>query len=461
MKNIIILFCFCLFAGITRAKDPHFQIVFSKPLAVFEFLDNLSANAPANSFKSLFDSSSFNQEKYRALIKQYDQLNIDFGYEYEKYPYAQKIGGSTRSLLKRNLLNCHGIPEFRMSSLGIVPNRDLFSLASILQDFEPVYEQLVYQPNKLRFELQLEALKNKINSQHIASYFKTGLIFYHSSWDESLPFILAFYPLPNSKGFTATAFYNNAESGIPTSWTDYNKLLAVMLHEIFHILYDEESLEFKTNIKKSFEASASKNSRYAYLLLNESLATALGNGYVYGKLRGKEDTAYWYRRKYTNLMAKQIYPLVQTYIDRKIPIDESFINAYIKIYDDHFSDWLREADNILTDRYVLSDHADDFQVVDSEFPYRSMSQYEVGVSESSLDKLKQAPITKLVIISKENNNKLLLVKKKFMELQDWQPLDQEDFTYCLFLADKTYLIIINQVRKTTREQLADLKIPSP
>jgi hypothetical protein len=456
----MISICLGLVTSRSWAKDPHFQIVFSEPLAVFEFLDNLSAKAPPNPFKELFDSSAFNREKYKSLIREYDQLNIDFGYEYEKYPYAQKIGGSTRSLLKRNLLNCQGIPDFRTNSLGIVPNRDLFALASILRDFEPVYQQLVYRPNKLRFEDQLAALKVKVRSQHIAAYYLTGLIFYHSTWDENLPFKLAFYPLPDSKGFTATAFYNNAESGIPANWMDYNKLLAVMLHEIFHILYDEQSLEFKTSIKKSFDANSSRNSRYAYLLLNESLATALGNGYVYGKLRGGEDTAYWYRRKYTNLMAKQIYPLVKDYIARKIPFDEPFINAYIKLYDDHFSDWLQEADNILTDRYVLTDQADDFQVVDAQFPYRSMSQYEAEISECSLDKMKQAPITKLVIVSKENKDKLQLVKKTFMELQGWEPDDKQDFTYCLFLADKTYLIIINQVKKTTREQLGELKIPN-
>jgi hypothetical protein len=229
-----------------------------------------------------------------------------------------------------------------------------------------------------------------------------------------------------------------------------------MLHEIFHIEYDEESLAFKRDIERWFTENRHKTSRYAYLLFNEAMATAMGNGYVYGRLNGGEDTAAWYNRKYTNLMAKKMYPLVRSYIDNSKPIDRSFIDQYIQLYDDNFKGWLTETDNILTDRYVLSDSAADFDVVDGAYPYRSMSQYEKDISPSTIEKMKKAPITRLVIISGNNKYKISLLKQAFAELRDWTPAATRDFSHAVWLKDKTWLIIINKVRENTDWHLKHL-----
>ena len=49
-----------------------------------------------------------------------------------------------------------------------------------------------------------------------AAYFEQAKKFYNSAWDSSIVFRMVFYPLPNSKGFTATA-YNNIAEGIGIS----------------------------------------------------------------------------------------------------------------------------------------------------------------------------------------------------------------------------------------------------
>jgi hypothetical protein len=358
------------------AQEVRFHVKFSEPLAVFQFLDNLSANAPPNVYKTTFNASKFNVDNYKHLIAEYDQLNIDYGYEYTNYPYAQKIGGSTASLLKRALINSNSIDEFKTASLGIIPNADLFKLSNLLTAFEPVYQELLYQPCKEKFDHQLNAISNLADSGKLSRFFNIGLKFYHSSWDEQIPFTIALYPLAGTLHFSATAFYNNAVVSVPVDLQDNNKLISVMIHEIFHILYDEETLDFKKYIENAFINNPSRNSRYAYLLLNEALATSLGNGYVYGLLRGAEDTASWYRRQYTNLMAKKIYTLVKAYIIAGKPLDEDFIGQYIQLFDRNFSDWLRKKDFIMADRYVISDNPDNFDMVNQAYPYRSMSAYD-------------------------------------------------------------------------------------
>jgi hypothetical protein len=458
MKSIypfIILFLPCLESP---AQDVPFQVKYSEALAVFQFLDDLSANAPPNVFKTTFNASTFNIEKYKQLIAEYDQLNIDYGYDYPAYPYAQKIGGSTASLLKRNLVNSNSINEFQLASLGIIPNADLFKLCDLLTAFGHVYQELVYQPCREKFYQQTSMIHHLTDSGKLSRFFHTGLLFYHSSWDEKMPFILDFYPLPGTLHFTATAFYNYAEVAVPVDLLDYNKLLSVMVHEIFHILYDEESIEFKKTIEKAFINNPSRNSRYAYLLLNEALATTLGNGWVYGQLKGAEDTGVWYRRTYTNLVAKAIYPMTKAYITAGKSLDTNFIGQYIRLFDENFAAWLKEKDFIMADRYVISDNPDSLNVIDQRYPYRSMSGYDSAVTLTTLEKMKQAPITKIAIISKNNGQELELIKSQFAELKDWQPDSRKDFSYAVFLADKTYLIILNNVNNNTAKQLEALTL---
>ena len=459
MKKAVYAFILLSLIGLRcLAQQGHFQVKFSEPLAVFQFLDDLSASAPPNVFKTAFNGSKYNTAQYKQLIAEYDQLNIDNGYEYTSYPYAQKIGGSTESLLKKNLINSSSINEFKLASLGIIPNADLFKLCDLLAAFDPIYQELVYQPCKDKFNRQLNAISQFAAGGKLERFFNIGLTFYHSSWDEQIPFTIALYPLAGSLHFNATAFYNNAVVAVPVDLQDNNKLLSVTIHEIFHILYDEESIVFKKRIESAFITNPSPNSHYAYLLLNEVLATSLGNGYVYGQLKGTEDTAAWYRRPCTNLMAKKIYPLVKTYISAGKPLDDDFVRQYIQLFDQNFSGWLKKKDFIIADRYVISDNPDNFNDIDRAYPYRSMSAYDPEITINSIQKMKQAPITKIVIISKNNSAGLGLLKQQFKELNNWQPNSQADFSYTVFLADKTYLIVLNNVKQNTAQQLKSLTI---
>ncbi len=189
------------------------------------------------------------------------------------------------------------------------------------------------------------------------------------------------------------------------------------------------------------------------MLLNEALATSLGNGYVYGDLNNKLDTGIWYNRKYINLMAKKIYPLVEKYVMKQKKVDKAFIDSFITIYDNNFSSWLTEMNNLMTDRFVISDNTSDFDIIDNLFAYRSMSQYEHGVSGSSFDLALKSPITKIIILSKENKQNINILKNKISELRDWNPNVLEDFRHSIFLKDKTWLMIINPVQKTVEAHL--------
>lgn len=433
-------------------QNVKFNIKYSEQLAVFVFMQNISENSPENVFKTEFQKSKYNSDNYKNIISKFDKLSIDYSYAFDEFPYGSKIPMQTRDILKKNLIETTNLNDFKLRSIGIIPNKTLIDLTEMISTFTPIYNEIIYNPNKVQFEKQLFEISKYSKEHKIEDFFETGLLFYNSNWDNSIPFEIAFYPLPNSQSFTAQAFYNNFISAIQTNLKDYKDLFSVMLHETFHIIYDEQSLEVKNNIDKYFKENKSKNSNYSYQILNEVLATALGNGYVYGKLDGKTDSNDWYYHQYIDLLARKIYPLVIDYIAQKKPMDRNFIDNYIKIYDVNFPNWINELENIMAYRYVISENQDGFNLIRKTFWYRSSEENDTEITENSIEKMRKSPLTKVIIVSKNNNEKLNLIKKKFPELKNWNYKADKDFGYKILLEDKSQLIVINQ-KKSTIEAL--------
>ncbi|OYY04168.1 MAG: hypothetical protein B7Y76_02840, partial [Sphingobacteriia bacterium 35-40-5] len=291
----------------------------------------------------------------------------------------------------------------------------------------------------------------------LVSYFKKGSQFYKSEWDNAIPLEIVFYPLPNSQGFTAEAFYNIGVSAIQTDLKNYDILLSVMLHEIFHIQFDEQPIEIKNSIQSWFLQNPSKCSNYAYLLLNEVLATAIGNGYVYEQLHGNLDKGEWYNLPYINQLAKEVYPLVATYLKEGKSIDKAFVDNYIKAYEEKHANWINELEHIMSYRFILSHQQSDFNIFRQLYPYCSIMEAEDQITEGSIEKMKAAPLTKVIIVSKNNKSDLALIKKMFPELKNWNYNATKEFSYSQFLNDKSQLYIINQISSSTETLIKQLK----
>lgn len=442
----------CAFGGQTT-----FNIKYSEPLAVFVFMQNLSAHSAENVFKTKFEQSKYHTDKYKKIIAQFEQLTIDYSYSFEAYPYASKIPMQTRDILKKNMIEANGLNDFKLRSIGILPINTLNELTASMAAFIPVYNELIYDPNKEKFEQQLQDISEYAKVQQIEGYFATGLQFYDAAWDSTIPFEIALYPFPDADWFTGQAFYNNFVCAVQPSLKDYKDLFSVMLHEIYHIVYDEQSLTLKTKIVQYFKENKSSCSNYAYLLLNEVLATAIGNGYVYEQLSGHQDNNGWYYQMYINLMARKIYPLVKTYISEHKAIDKNFIDQYIKLYATNFPGWINEPEHIMAYRYIISANNDDFNTINRMFRYRSYAEYETELTAAGIEKMQQTPLTKVIIVTQDHAGKLSLIKSKFKELKNWSFKPKENFAYKTLLADKSQLIIINQHEATTESLLKSIQ----
>jgi hypothetical protein len=435
-------------------KEPTINITFSKLLATYDFVEKLSDNYPDNEYKQTFQSSIFFTQHYLDLVNQLDTLNIYESYEFQSYPSGQKIPFTTIFLIKKNLINALSIQEFKKQTFGIIPNTELFAFSHILSEFEPIYDSLIYHPNKDNFEKQLNDLKDFVKKSNLSEYFQAGLTFYGSPWDYSIPIDIAIIPSIKRRGFTATAFLNNAVSEVPIDFKENDILFSVLMHEIYHNIYDGQPLELKQKIQSWFNSNPSKNSQYALLLLNEALATALGNGYVYEQLIGKPDESDWYNFKYINLMAKQMYPLVKRYIVVEKPIDKNFVDEYIALYDEYFPDWINELDNLFSNRFVIADNREELSFFNKNYRPAGFVSSMTSVNQSSLERMKETPYTKVIVISSDHKNSLNLIKTIFPELIKWKYKVKNEFVFTTDLQDKTKLIIVNK-HSSTLDELFD------
>lgn len=288
-------------------------------------------------------------------------------------------------------------------------------------------------------------------SNTFTDYFQVGLTFYGTAWDKNIPFEICLLPSLEKNSLNARAFINVAICEASLGLKDYKILFSVAMHEIFHIIYDNQSVAMKEDLQKWFDDTKSGNSQYALLLLNEVLATALGNAYVTEQLKGKIEEEDWYNNKYIAAMAKEIYPLVKTYILEKKPIDESFINAYVKSYDTKFPGWATELNHIMAHRFIVTDKAEDFQFFRKKYRNYSYSRMGAPITATEIEKVKALPITKVIIISENNRQALNLLEFNFEELKAKKLNYKKEFIEIVNLKDHTKLFIINRHTSTVNE----------
>ncbi|MDB4908762.1 MAG: hypothetical protein JWO05_3546 [Gemmatimonadetes bacterium] len=437
-----------------------FEVGFYKPLAVFHYLRQLAPKARANPYKTQFAASRFATPSNLALLDSVSSIQTDYEYSYPSYADG-KIEGNTIYILKRNLVLASSLDDFRTRSIVVLPSGDLNRLTSALVALTPVYDSLVYLPSRENFERQMHEIQAELEAKRGAALFDDIRKFYRASWDPSVPFIFAFYPRPAGGGFSATAYGNVSESELPADMKSYSVMLSLMMHEAAHILLDEQHRDAGLEMQRWYDENSATTSRYARGLMQESWATAVGNGYLHEKLTGALNPGSWYGQKYISAMAKQLLPLMRPYLDAGKPMDRVLVDAYVNVFERDFQGWLSEWEFLMLGRAVISERPADFDLIDRKFPYRNAQKYLADFSDESLRALRDARSSKMIVISRDNAAMLERVRHVFPELAGWHPDLSTDFTRVTTTADKTRLIVVNLVSGNLEAQLSASLRPMP
>lgn len=407
----------------------------SKPYCIFNFLETATnqqgTSSTLNDFIAL---NTKNDSVFKRLCLEFKNIQTDYNYKREEFPENRRQNRSTKDLIDIALVNSNTLDEFKNKTIGILPNSEQQKLVNVLKQTEKFYDNLLWNNNEQKLSNQKKELE--LYASKSSEIFNKFQHFYNSSWTTDIPFIVTLYPIPGKRGnSTATPHANSLCVGVLTDEIRHIERIGVVLHEMCHVLYDEQTKEFQHEIEKWFDNNSSPYKQYAYNFFDEGLATALGNGWAFKNLSGSIDTSEWYDNEYINGFAKELYPLVEDYINNNQQIDKQFIDKSIELFAKKFPNSVSDYGILLNRVSIYSDaetdleRADLMNTIGEKFQLSNVNSSSPILDKTSLELLKNSTQTQLVIISKNHKDNFNALRKMFPILSKINPTTNTIFSF--------------------------------
>jgi hypothetical protein len=333
----IILFTLTFVCIFSINAQNMFQYKISKPYALLNFIETIAdGSRHSKTLKEHIQKTipTSNTEFY-VEIEKFKNIRLDYSFLRDQLPEKRRQSRTTLDLIYIAAVQSNDLREFKVKMAGIISNEDHTKLFDVFTKIEPFYNASVWNDSYKKLKKQQKKLE-KFEAQSNA-FFNQFKNFYNSAWADDMAFTVALFPIPGKRGnTTATPYANSLCVGILTEEVDVEVRLGVVLHEMCHVLYDEQSASFQHELDSMFAKNKSIYTKHANSYFDEGLATAIGNGYTSFKLKNKYDESEWYNNEYINGFAKGLYPLVSRYLDQNRRIDQAFVDSSIIIFEQKF-----------------------------------------------------------------------------------------------------------------------------
>lgn len=458
MKKRLLFASLCLLVQTAFSQATiGFQFKISKPYCIFNFLEaSVYNHSTSQTLQTFIDEKTKGDKEFAKLATDFAHIQLDYQFKREEFPPNRRQMRTTYDFIDIALVNSSTIAEFRDRIIGILPNSELQRLIWIMQDAEVYYDRLIWNDNEEKLQNQRAELE-KYTAQCSESFTKINR-FYNSCWIQEVPFVVALYPIPGKSGnSTATPHANSLCVGVLTDETDHIGRIGVVLHEMCHVLYDEQPSEFQHKLESYFAENKSPYSQFAYNFLDEGLATALGNGWAYKSINGELDPSPWYDNEYINGFGKALYPMVEEYISGNKQIDQEFVNKAIDLFGKTFPNSITNY-GILLNRLAIYCDAETSAELDEAMnrvgKYFQMTNRNLSspiLDPISVDYLKNDAKTQFVIVDRDQAATCKELKKIFPELSKVKMIPNK--VYCFFDSKKRPVIILVATDKANLEIL--------
>lgn len=421
MKRLFLLMIIFFFGSVSGQRSEFFIFKESEVYSLFNFMET-AAKMPGTSstYRKFIDEKLSGNKDFQKLVQDFKSIDYNEGIRRQDYPAGRNYTKSYLTLLVVTTLKSKDLEDFNERITGILPINEQIRIYNSLKNAQPYFKQFVWNESEVKIKKQINELKkyNDISS-HLFLKFNQ---FYKSSWDVQVPFYVTLYPIPGKKGNTTATPHGNALCvGSMTDSNDIIGTLGVTLHEMCHVLYNEQSKKVQEELEKYFKENKSKYSKLAYSYFDEAMATALGNGYGYKVVnKGNLDKGEWYNNSTIDLFAKAIYPLTETYLEENKSIDKNFVDGIIKSFEQTFPNSIYEYGPNFNTLNIYTDQLDGNFIFDSFFKYFNANNIHVSspmkdVSHSP--RLLEDASSFIILLDKNQKENLEELKKVFPEIQ--------------------------------------------
>ncbi|MCY0979355.1 hypothetical protein PGH12_08340 [Chryseobacterium wangxinyae] len=422
MSRLFVIICVCCFGFANAQKRDFFIFEENEVYSLFNFMET-AAKMPGTSstYQEFIDGKLSGDTDFKKAVQDFRSVNFNEGITRHDYPRGRSYRKSYLTLLITNAVKSKDLEDFNERITGILPMNEQLQMYHSLKIAQPYFRKFVWNENQSKVRSQIDQLKkyNEVNAQLFLKFNQ----FYKSSWDKEIPFYVVLYPIPGKNGTTTATPHGNALCiGSLTDANDTVGTLGVTLHEMCHILYNEQSKNIQLEFENYFKQNQSQYSKLAYSYFNEAMATVLGNGYAYkiinNNILDKQD---WYNNKTINLFAKAIYPLTEKYLKANRSIDKNFIDEVVKKFQETFPDSIYEYAPNFNTLNIYTEQLNSNDIFDNFFSYFDANSIGISspyknVSQSS--KLSEEESSFLMLIDTHHQENFEELKKAFPEIRN-------------------------------------------
>lgn len=452
-SKLSILLVFCSILHI-QAQQASIKVKFQ--INKIHYLVSVVEAASGDKFGSkhlrrVYEASPYNTTANRKVLDRFQQLMLDFvDFKYPGYPSDHITSTNIWDLFKNASVQSASLQDLKQRTAGMYPTEVHTVIFEVLQHMQPVFEQLFWQPNIKQARAFVKDLDTYMQQHQTVANFQKIATFYGSRWNSDLPFIVSFLPLPAhyKRGSSAHFKGNMLTCDLPLATQNKASFISIIFHELSHILYEQQPIVLQKQIEDWFLNNSLKSRQFAYQWINEALATACGNAWLYYQLTDSLEQGSWYGNRYIDQFARQLYPKVSQYIAQNKSIDQAFVQYSIRTFAQTFPDALYDYDQWMLSISVL--HNLNTQELDkSQTPlyknFRVQKNYSLdgGISPATIKQLAQSYNTQVIILVRQHKQALTVLQKNLPTLRNYRLDATQDFVLTYLNPRGIPVILIN------------------
>lgn len=367
------VFLFALMTSITAFADLRVKLHFSPIANLVYQLDCLSTeriHCSSETFEDLWKKEFYRSDEDKEFLKAWGDIKNRYNAEAE---FEKPNGGSTSGRYEGVQLSTKiRIASFQSSDMEDYFNRlDLIVLPKDREKFEKVVRHFyprfkkwwdkVALPTGSGFAKKTDLLLKK---PEISKKIKQYANFYEAQLPDDYTIHFNLFYRPDFEEATSGQQIENYSVAefLPTEKPVDR--IDVIIHELCHFFFGSVDDEKFSTMQKKFEATGKVEARGAYNLINETLATALGNGIInklnmdkkrWEKYSSQQQS--FYNNYHIDKAAKTIMPWLEEWLkDGKTLYDPAFVEKYVSSLEAAFGSELTTPKLLLNELVLVADN---------------------------------------------------------------------------------------------------------
>ena len=351
MKNLKLLFVIVLLSVLSAESYSQNKVRFSEISNLTYQLDcvsNQGIPCSKRNLSQLWKKEFLQTEKDSTMIKEWGELR-KFNSKYINLSNQEGNRRASLSLFQKIRiagLQANGISDYLTRLDLLTPPQERAGFEKVVRHFYPKFKvwwdkEVAQKGETFRLET-----KKVLDSPKVSRQINNFVNFYSPSLtsDYDTSFNLLYVPVTIKEATNGQQIENYSLVEFKFNEKPEDRI-DVVIHELCHFYFGNISRENRNKLSKSFSAVNSPLSIPAFNLLNESLATAFGNGMIARGLMTKERYEKYSSRKmsfYNNdaidRTAKATIPMLDEFLSNKKTIQSSdFARRYIAEVEKAFS----------------------------------------------------------------------------------------------------------------------------